>query len=706
MNHSEQWIWLPSRLYPQNQATTCYTPQPEAAGHYTVAEFLKSYSFGQEVTSARLRFSGDTVFQLFLNGEILATGPAAVGGDFIGNETPRDNFYAFETEIHPNSATLSFFARVRMMPVQICDYSRGHGGFMLSAILTFADGTREAIQTDETWLARKNGAYCAPCRFDGRIPPDAFVNAEITENIWHAETAPIPIRSEEALRPAGSDVTLAPGEKKSALLMLDMIDAGFVCTQVEAAGEVFVHIACRELDEEGSSEDLVFTGSGEYRGFTLHSAGNLLATLENRSAHAARVRIAYIDTHYPVFEEAETTVSDEALNQVLRTCKHTLKICRQTHHLDGPGHCEPLACTGDYYIESLMTLFSFGDMRLAAFDVVRTAVLLERENGRMFHTTYSCIWVKMLWDVYMITGDRALLTRCEKALNLLLRRFETYIGENGLIETPPDYMFVDWIYIDGISMHHPPKALGQTCLNMFYFGALDAAEKVYTELSQPENARACAGKREALRKAVNGLLFDPEKGFYFEGLNTPTEENLLGHWMPQNVSKRYYLRQSNILAAYFGLCGDEQARDILRKVMDGTIGGDVQPYFMHYLLEAVCRLGLREEYTLEILERWKAPVAECPKGIAEGFVKPEPTYRFDHSHAWAGTPLYSLPKALLGLEIAAPGMTELHLSPSLMGLRFARVELLTPHGKFVCTLREGEAPRIEAPEGATVVIED
>ena len=209
---------------------------------------------------------------------------------------------------------------------------------MLSAILTFADCAQEAIKTDESWLARKNGAYCAPCRFDGRIPPDAFVNAEVTENIWHTETAPIPVRSEEELRPAGSDVTLAPGEKKSVVLMLDMIDAGFVRVQAEAAGEVYAHIACRELEEEGSAEDAVFTVSGEYRGFTLHSAGNLLAALENRSAHAARVRISYIDTHYPVTEEAETTVSDEALNQLLRTCRHTLKICRQTHHLDGPGH--------------------------------------------------------------------------------------------------------------------------------------------------------------------------------------------------------------------------------------------------------------------------------------------------------------------------------------------------------------------------------
>jgi hypothetical protein len=399
-----------------------------------------------------------------------------------------------------------------------------------------------------------------------------------------------------------------------------------------------------------------------------------------------------------VYEEAETAVSDDALNRVLNTCRHTLKICRQTHHLDSPRHCEPLACTGDYYIESLMIPFSFGDMRLAEFDLVRTAVLLERENGRMFHTTYSLIWVRMLYDVYMITGKIDLLERCRKALGLLLDRFESYLGENGLIENPPDYMFVDWIYIDGLSMHHPPKALGQTCLNLFYFAALNAAGKIFLELSEHEKAQALAQKSADLRIAINRYLFDREKGIYFEGLNTPTKEDLIGRWMPPNVSKRYYLKHSNILACWAGVCDDETGRMIINRIMQDEIPGDCQPYFLHYLLEVVYRLGLREQYTLSILEKWKAPVRECPKGLAEGFVKPEPTYHFDHSHAWGGTPLYSLPKALLGLEIRKPGMKEISLDPSLLGLDWAEVELLSPSGKVICVMKDGEKPWIQCPQ--------
>jgi hypothetical protein len=234
---------------------------------------------------------------------------------------------------------------------------------------------------------------------------------------------------------------------------------------------------------------------------------------------------------------------------------------------------------------------------------------------------------------------------------------------------------------------------------------LDSAEKIYHTLEKEQAARDCLTKKEALRIAINNLLFDYENGCYFEGLNTPTDPKLIGQWMPQNVEKRYYLKHSNILAAYFGVCDDDTGRILIDKIMSDEITGDCQPYFMHYLLEAVYRLGLREKYTLEICNRWKEPVLNCRKGLVEGFVAPEPTYCFDHSHAWGGTPLYSLPKALLGLEIKKPGMQEITISPSLMGLNHASVELLTPFGKIICEMKEGEKPCITHPKEITVTLQ-
>lgn len=704
MKHTEQWIWLPESKYPNSQKTVFSGFDCEKADNYTVAELERKYVFPKRIISAALRFSGDTAFRLYCNGDIIATGPPCIGGDFMGNETARDNFYAFETVINPSCDILHFFAEVRMLPVQVCEYSKGHGGFMLSAILTLEDGTQQCVFTDNSWSVRKNGSYCGIRNYDGRIKPDEFTSAEITENIWHTQTAPIPLRSEREIFSPNSVAVLSPGEAKKLILDFDKIYSGFVHIRIKACGEVRVSLFCRETDETPINEErLVTVCDSDYRGFFMHSAGKIEAEIQNLSLHTAEIAVSFIETHYPVYEQADTVTSDDNLNLILEVCKHTLKICRQTHHLDSPRHCEPMACTGDYYIESLMTPFSFGDMRLAEFDLLRTAVMLERESGRMFHTSYSLIWVRMLYDVYMLTGRKKLLTDCENALSLLLKRFETYIGVNGLIELPPNYMFVDWIYIDGLSMHHPPKALGQTCLNMFYFQALRYAEKIFTELNKTQKAEICKQKSKALQKAINTALFDAERGLYFEGLNTPTPKELIGEWMPQNTEKRYYLKHSNILAAYTGVCDDETARCLIHSVMSERITGECQPYFMHWLLEAIARLGLREEYTLKVIERWKKPVLECKKGLVEGFVKPELGYFFDHSHAWGGTPLYSLPKALTGFEVLSPGMRKIKFSPSLLGLASATVELLTPYGKIICEMKDGIPPKITAPNEIQIV---
>ena len=233
MKHTENWIWLPEKEYPNEQGSVYSGHFKSSVSNYTVAEFAKKYKLDKKVIKAQLRFSGDAVFQLFCNERIIATGPACVGGDFIGNETVRDNFYAFEETVFPDSRELDFFARVQLSPYHICEYSKGHGGFMLSAILTLEDGTQETVCTNESWLVRKNGAYTAPKAFDARIKPSEFINAECIPDIWRAVTAPIPIRYEEEISPENSEFSLSPFQEKEGVLELDMIWGGFVQVKAE-----------------------------------------------------------------------------------------------------------------------------------------------------------------------------------------------------------------------------------------------------------------------------------------------------------------------------------------------------------------------------------------------------------------------------------------------------------------------------------------
>jgi len=704
MTFTERWIWLPLDKYPNSQTTAFACGGDPKEYNYTVAEFKKTYNFDKRIKKATLRFSADTAFHLYCNDELLATGPVVVGGDFLESHRSRDLWYASFAEIYPDSNKLSFFARVKMMPIELCEYSKGKGGFMLTGHIEFEDGTKKVIFTDNSWLCRKNNAYVSPKVYNACNKPDEYVNARIQDNVWFCKDSPIPLRSEEEIIPDENVINLCAGEEKKVTLTFDKIYACFVKAVCKSKGIVKLKVHCSETGEEGSFEDLTFDGNGEYRSFELHSAGMFDVSLKNESDSDAEISLSLIFPHYPVVKEAKTTTNDYELNKVLDVCRHTLKVCRQTHHLDSPRHSEPLACTGDYYIETLMTLFSFGDMRLSELDIIRTAELIIKNDGKMYHTTYSLIWVQMLYDVYMFTGNKKLLEECLEALIILMSRFETYVTELGIIDNPPNYMFVDWIFIDGFSMHHPPKALGQSCLNMFYYGALDYAEKIYAILGENAMAKDSHDKKITLRENINKLLFDAEKGIYFEGLNHRILDEKVIEWeQPQNTDKRYYLPHSNILACCYGVADGDTARSILTKVMRDEWPCSYQPYFAHFMFEAIYKAGLRNEFTLELLDRWKTPIKECDKGLVEGFISPNENYTFDHSHAWGGTPLYSLPKALCGFEVLEPKMKKIKLSPSLIGLESARVEIPTPFGDIIVEQQKGKDTKITYPDEITII---
>ncbi len=707
MRKTEQWIWIPAEAYPQCQETMMNRSAENYKRNYKVVCFKKDKAYKKAIDSIDIRFSGDTSVSLYCGGKFTGRAPASAGGDFLTPQLPHSCHYATEitltAEAHPEflQGKLSFYSAVRLSEARLFEFSKGHGGFFLTAHINFADGSRAVLITDETWQACFLSEYKDIGSYDNSDSLELWVNAERIPNIWLCETAPIPPCSEKRLD-LGT-ISLAAGEKKEAVLPLDMIYAGYPVIKAITNGEVKVTVECREWKENGSEIFCRFAKSGEYECKELHSAGELVINAENLSKNEAFLQIGFITSCYPVTVRTYTETSDSELNDVFKICAHTLQYCRQTLHLDSPRHCELLACTGDYYIESLMTAFTFGDQKLSAFDIRRTAELLRYRDGKMFHTTYSLIWVLMLWDVYMLTGEKELLYDCLDALEILLRRFKTYIGETGLIETPPSFMFVDWLFPDGISMHHPPKALGQTCLNMFFYGALEAAVKIYGETGI--NANETKKDAKSIKSAIIKHLYDDKKKLFFEGLNTPTPEKLVYEDMPQNVTKRYYMKHSNILAAYFGILSKDECRNLLRKIIPDKTMPDVQPYFCHFLLEAVYRNDLREEFTLSILNLWKAPVAECPKGLAEGFCKPDPTYSFDHSHAWGGTPAWSLPLALCGMEIQKAGMSRLKFKPSLLGLKFANIRIPAPQGIITIKLSENSAPVIDAPQGIEIIIQ-
>ena len=354
MQQRENWIWLPESSFPDRQ-TTFYSPLARTRDSlYTVASFTRRYEFGKNPVRITLTVSGDSAFRLYAGDTLICRGPAWVGGDFLYNDTPRPNWYAYSLEFTPESAPelplwdsgIEFSAQVRMEPVRICEYSKGHGGFFLDGRVTFADGTYLPISTDESWSAQVLGAYTDHGKYDNGIGDSPVFPAELVQNLWHCEIAPIPVCSLAPL-PFSRTMTVPAGESVKTKIDFDMVYACYLTVSAQTSGELRAEVRCSETGESGSGESFRFVKDGVYSGFELHSAGELWVEATNAGSEDAVLTVGAEASAYPVTLEAVTTTSDAELNKLLRICSHSLRQCRQSMHLDSPRHCEPLACTGD-----------------------------------------------------------------------------------------------------------------------------------------------------------------------------------------------------------------------------------------------------------------------------------------------------------------------------------------------------------------------
>ncbi len=690
------WIWLSEKYYldfQKNFVNINETPKEKRGIYnYCVAEFKKTADFGCKIKSVKTIISADSFYHFYLNGEMLSIGPASSGGDFLCRR-PAPKHYANEFELPVNSRKAEILVKVRLLPEVLTDYSRCHGGLAADFVFVLEDGSERTVITDESWLCRVDTAYDGYQSFNSGLDEDVWKNAANTEDVWNAETASIPVLTLNKI--LCKDITVSGKYEKT--FVLPKIYGAYPV--LRANGKCRVKLVMRELPAQQETEEkITFGKAGEYFSFRQHSIGEAYITVE--CDEKTDVHFELIAPWYPVGREGNFVTSDTELNKIYEVCKHTLKICRQSLHLDSTKHQEHLACTGDYYIESLMTVYCFDDFRLSEFDIMRTADWLVNNNGRMFHTTYSLIWVQMLHDVYMITGNKSLLEYSEKALDILFDCFAGYMGESGVIETPPDFMFVDWTVIDGYSMHHPPKALGQTVLNAFYYEALNRAAEIYDFLDNSEKAEDCRIKAKRFYYDFNREFYDESRQLYFDGKNDEYGEND-SSYLPVNSKKRYYSKYPNILVCAYGLTDDSSARNILKRIIFDASMQDIQPYFAHFLLKAIRRLGLFGEYGMKIISRWKNMIEDCDKGLAEGWIAPQPDYKFDHSHAWGGTPAYNMPSVISGMKILEPGMKKISFEPNLWGLDFAEITIPLPIGNIELKINRG-GYTVSVPDEITI----
>lgn len=680
-------IWLNKEKYPQYQKSYQTLFCDKTKYNFCVAEFKKNYTFEKNISKIKTTVCADTKYELNINGDFVGSGPVYRGGDYGFKSAPSYTYSDFY-ELPVTGTTLNFYAAVRLLPHAPAESSLGFGRFALDAEIVFTDGTHIGISADSSWLSRKNAHYLGINKFDYAADTDEWAYSDLVPPFPELRPSPLAhAATEKIISENPMQYVIGAGEKSDFTVMFDKIYSAYAYIDISAGGHYDISINFFEIpDKITDTEHIHSEKSITHKSLLMRSMGGYTVHIENLSTFPITVNeCSLIYEHYPIIQNGNFECSNEVLNKIYEVGKHTLAICRQSIELDSPIHTEPLGCTGDYFIESLINYFTFGDTALTRLDIIRTADYLRSTGGIMFHTTYSLIYIQMIYDYYMFSADRRLLSEVCDVIKLLIKVFDGYIGDTGLIENPPNFMFADWIFADGYSMHHPPKALGQTILNAFYFKALLTAAEIF-EILGDNDAGICRKHAESLHIAFNKHLYDKKRGLYFDGLNTPSIEN---KWLPKNPEKRYYSMHSNTLAVLYGLCPASECERIMTAVLNDASLITVQPYFMHFVLEAIYKSGLFDRYGLQQILRYRDIVNECGKGLKEGWID-MPGYGYDYSHAWGATPTYQLPSKLLGFKMIEPGFKKISLSPKLFGLEYANISIPTPYGYIKCEMNKNE----------------
>ncbi len=695
------WIWLGSEEH-QKLRVSWFDKSPTPPG---MALFRKTFNL-QSVDNCLARFSGDCKYRIRINGVFICDGPPEAGGDFANTQAPDWWFY----DVRDIGEFLKYGenlieAEVMMDCEAQTDYSVGRGGFIFE--LTDAEGNI-VLKTDRSWEAALNLGW-RPGHYDARQEPTAWKPAaEIADPPWQLRELGLPpLAIREIVPNCRLPHCFLPGVPQLIDLHFDEKVCGHFEIELSGQAGAILRIAYAEVPGIFTpAEQEVYclkNGRQTFRATRMRVCMDIRLTIEfgsffaNDSAPVTVHGVKFINRHFPV-ELQPLETSDEALNRVRDCCAATLKICMQRLHLDSPIHQEGLGCTGDYMIESLMSYYLFGETRLAAADTRRTALLLRQKNGVMFHTSYSLLWITMIHDYYLYSGDLELVKEVLPEIRLVLELFRSYLGPTGLVSEAPNYMFVDWVYQDGFAYHHPPASHGTGVMTAFYIRALEEGAKLTGTCEWLELA-------QELKENFRRELWDENKGFFRNG--TPhLSKSPPAKYLPPDDDEFSYSMHCNIAAISSGIIDDP---GFLERVMTHPWPVQPQPYYLHFVFDAIRRAGQFDRFATDLLKLWNRIVDEHPFGLKECW------QCGDYCHAWGGTPVIQTGRDILGAEPLEPGWRHILLAPHPLTLTHASGKIHTVMGTVKINWRiengifhyRAELPRgmkhtFKPPHGLTV----
>lgn len=331
--------------------------------------------------------------------------------------------------------------------------------------------------------------------------------------------------------------------------------------------------------------------------------------------------------------------ADETLDRIDKVSLNTLKECMQTFFEDGPKRDRRL-WIGDLRLEALTNYYSFDNREITKRCLYLFAAGERNKNGFLpsfiyetpfFYsgkdhiTDYALLYTVCVCDYFEHTGDKETVLDLLSICKAQLDGFYNILDERGIvIKQDGWFAFIDWC--QGLNK--------RTSLHGVYAYALEKFIALLEALGD-DDADLFKVRYDSNKKSALKWLYNADKGLFV------------------NEADEYQLSvQSQVWMILGGIIEGEEAVSAINKTLDNKNAlQPFTPYMRHYVIEAMLKLGMKEQALSYIKKIWGGMLELGADTFYEVFVPGDPDFspygdRMINSlcHAWSCSPSYFIRK--------------------------------------------------------------
>lgn len=372
--------------------------------------------------------------------------------------------------------------------------------------------------------------------------------------------------------------------------------------------------------------------------------------------------------------------SDDILNQVWDLCKYSIKATT-FNGLYVDGDRERIPYEADAYLNQLSHYttdreFAIGRRTIEYF---------------MEHPTWPTEWqqhVALLFHAdYMYTGNTELIEKYYE--DLKHKTLYELADERGLITSDnvtPEFMYklgfkegykkpltdiVDW---PSAGWGGDPSNKGErdgyvfssynTVIQAFFYENMKIMAEFAQLLGKTEEVMAFELRAAKVKKAMNELMFDQERGIYIDGIGTD-----------------HASLHANMMPLAFGMVPEEHFESVVDFIKSRGMACSV--YGSQFLMDGLYNAG-EADYALELLASTDERSWYNMIRIGSTITLEAWALRFknnlDWNHAWGAVPANSIPRGLWGIKPKTAGFGIATIKPQMSTLKSSSIEVPTVRG--------------------------